>query len=292
MSLRSHWTSLRYRIEYGLFRLAGGLFRSLPVETASALSGALWRHVAPLTHRHGRALSHLGDAMPALSTTERERVIRAMWENLGRTFAESFHLDAIAASGRVTYENEDVLDAWAARPGGRVACAGHLGNWELAILGIMRTGARPWSIYRPMNNPHVNAEVLRMRSFLYTGGLVPKSASIPRQFLKVLRDGGSIGFLSDQRENNGIVVPLFGRPAPSTTFPAMLARSVGAPILMVRMRRLPGVRFVQSFELLPVAETGDRRADIEAATLAIQQTFERYIRDAPDQWMWAHRRWS
>ena len=256
------------------------------------MSGALWRHVAPLTHRHSRALSHLRDALPDLSESERERIIRSMWENLGRTFAESFHLDAIAASGRVTYENHDVLETWANRPGGRVACAGHLGNWELAILGIMRVGARPWSIYRPMNNPLVDAEVLRMRTFLYTGGLVPKSAAIPRQFLKIVRDGGTIGFLSDQRENNGIVVPLFGKPAPSTTFPAMLARSIGCPILMVRMRRLPGVRFVQSFELLDLPQSDDRKADIDAATLAIQKTFERYVRDAPDQWMWAHRRWS
>ncbi|WP_442916001.1 lysophospholipid acyltransferase family protein [Lichenihabitans sp. Uapishka_5] len=262
------------------------------MEVASALSGGLWRHVAPLTHRHGRALAHLRDAMPELDEPERERVIRAMWDNLGRTFAESFHLDAIAADGRVTFEDHAVLEAWAARPGGRVACAGHLGNWELAILGIMQVGAKPWSIYRPMNNPHVDADVLRMRSFLYTGGLVPKSGSVPRQFMKIVRDGGSIGFLSDQRENNGIVVPLFGKPAPSTTFPAMLARSVGAPILMVRMRRLPGVRFVQSFELLPVEETADRKADIEAATMAIQKTFERYVRQAPEQWMWAHRRWS
>ena len=256
------------------------------------MSGALWRHVAPLTHRHSRALSHLRDALPELAQAERERIIRSMWENLGRTFAESFHLDAIAASGRVAYENYELLEAWAARPGGRVACAGHLGNWELAILGIMRVGARPWSIYRPMNNPHVDAEVLRMRTFLYTGGLVPKSAAIPRQFLKIVRDGGTIGFLSDQRENNGIVVPLFGKPAPSTTFPAMLARSVGCPILMVRMRRLPGVRFVQSFELLDLPQSDDRKADVDAATLAIQKTFERYVRDAPDQWMWAHRRWS
>jgi Kdo2-lipid IVA lauroyltransferase/acyltransferase len=275
-----------------LFRFAGFIFTALPLERASDVSGALWRHVAPLTHRHGRALSHLRDALPALSEAERERVIRSMWENLGRTFAESFHLHEIAASDRVVYENEAVLRAWAARPGGRVACAGHLGNWELAILGIMQAGAAPWSIYRPMNNPLVDAYVRRLRGFLYTGGLVPKGPGIPRQFLKIVREGGTIGFLSDQRENNGITVSLFGRPAPSTTFPAMLARSVDAPVLMVRMRRLPGVRFVQSFELLDLPETDDRKADIEAATVAIQATFERYVRDAPDQWMWAHRRWS
>ena len=110
--------------------------------------------------------------------------------------------------------------------------------------------------------------------------------------MRVVRDGGTIGFLSDQRDNNGVTVPLFGKPAPSTTFPALLARTAGSPILMVRMRRLAGVRFVQSFELLEVPRTDDRQADVAVATAQIQAAFERYIRDAPEQWMWAHKRWS
>ena len=168
------WTQFRYRIEYWAFRAAGLIFGALPVETASAVSGSLWRHVAPFTSRHRRALGHLRDALPGKTSAEHEAIARDMWENLGRTFAESFHLQSLAASDRVSFENKDVLLRWAASEQGRVACAGHLGNWELAILGIMQVGAKPWSIYRALKNPIVDAEVLRMRSFLYTGGLLPK----------------------------------------------------------------------------------------------------------------------
>lgn len=286
------WPALRYRFEHTAFRAAGLLFRSMPVEAASAVSGALWRHVAPWAHRHKRALAHLAQAFPERTGEERERIARSMWENLGRTFGESFHLRDIAESDRITFENRDVLESWANRPGGKVACAGHLGNWELAILGIARQGARPWSIYRPLKNPLVDAEVLAMRQFLYEGGLVAKGPTLPRQFMRLARDGATIAFLADQRDHGGVPVPLFGIPAPSTLFPAMLARSIDAPILMVRMRRLPGVRFIQSFELLEMPRTTHRRADIEAGTALVQSAFERYIRDAPEQWMWAHRRWS
>ena len=215
-----------------------------------------------------------------------------MWENLGRTFGESFHLAEIAASGRVAFENEAVLSAWATTSGGKVACAGHLANWELAILGIKEQGANPWSIYRAASNPLVDQVMRRMREFLYTGGLVPKGPTLPRQFLRLVRDGGTVAFLADQRDYGGVEVPLFGVPAHSTVFPALLARTIQAPILMVRMRRLPGVRFVQSFELLPTIVTADRQADIAATTALVQAAFERYIRAAPDQWMWAHRRWG
>ena len=59
------------------------------------------------------------------------------------------------------------------------------------------------------------------------------------------------------------------------------------------MRRLGrAARFVQSFELIDTPNTDDRKADIAATTILIQAAVERYIRDAPEQWMWAHRRWG
>ena len=57
-------------------------------------------------------------------------------------------------------------------------------------------------------------------------------------------------------------MPFFGRPAPSTTFPALLAHSTGSPILVTCMRRLPGIRFVQTYELFDLPDTGDRKQDI------------------------------
>ena len=285
-------TKLKYGLEYAGFRLAAAILKGLGVEAASNLSAWVWRHLAPRSRRHKRALAHLARAFPEKSLAERERIALAMWENLGRTFGEAFHLETIASSGRVTMEGGEAFEEWASRPGGKVACAGHLGNWELAILGITQRGLKPWSIYQRIKNPMVDRDVSAMRSFLYTGGLLQKDPSLPRLFMRVLREGGTIGFLGDLRELSGVPVPFFGSPAPSTPFPALLARSIGAPILMVRMRRLPGVRFVQSFEVIEPPITADRKADIAQATAMIHAAFERYIRDSPEQWMWAHRRWG
>ncbi len=290
--MRRVWTSLKYRLEYAGFTLAAFILRSMSVETASNLSGWLWRHLAPRFRRHERALLHLERAFPEKTHAEREAIARAMWENMGRTFGEAFHLAEIASSGRIIMENPEVLRRWTAIPGGKVACTGHLANWELAAFGAKSQGLKPWGMYQRIKNPYVNREVARMRSPLFTGGLVQKSASVPRLFLRVVREGGAVGFLSDLREFGGVEVPFFGMPAPTTTFPALLARSVETPVLMARLRRLPGVRFVHSYEIVDTPVTDDRKADILATTVNIQATLERYIRDAPEQWMWAHRRWG
>ncbi len=292
LAMRLDWLSIRYRLEYLAFRAAARLFLALGLERASNLSGGLWRRFAPLFKRHKRALGQLGLAFPEKSEVECEAICRGMWENLGRNFAEAFFLRQIAEEGRVQYEDTETLEHWVSMPGGKVACAAHLANWELVILQAGRRGLRPWSIYQRIKNPLVDRDVVAMRSFLYTGGLVAKSASLPRQFLRLVRDGGTTAFLADLRDNNGVEVPFFGRPAPSTTFPALLAQAAGTPILVTCLRRLPGVRFVQTFELVDVPDTGDRRADLAAATASVQAVFEAFIREAPEQWMWAHRRWG
>ncbi len=126
--------SVRYRLEYLAFRAAARLLLCLGLERASNLSGAVWRRLAPFSKRHNRALNHLAQAFPEKSDAERQEICLGMWENLGRNFAEAFFLKEIAASGRITYEGLDAFEEWASLPAGRVACAAHLANWELAIL--------------------------------------------------------------------------------------------------------------------------------------------------------------
>ncbi len=290
--MRSAWRLTSHRLERVLFRTAGTLCRSLGLERASAVSGRIWRVVAPWSKRHGRALNHLALAMPETTPASREAIVRAMWENLGRTFAEAFFLPEIVESDRVTFENKAAFDTWRAWPGGKVACAAHLANWELAIAPATRSGLQPWSIYKRLRNPLVDADVHALRAPLYTGGLVPKEPGVPRRFLRVIRDGGTVGLLTDLRDGAGAVVPFFGRPAHTTTFPALLALSAGSPILVSCLRRVAGVCFVQSYALVSMPDSGDRKADLVTVTAEVQAVFEAFIRQWPDQWMWAHKRWG
>jgi KDO2-lipid IV(A) lauroyltransferase len=91
---------LRHRLEYSVFRAAQAAATALPLEAVSSTSGLAWRLIAPRLHRQERALRNLALAFPELSQAERERIAGAMWENLGRTFGESFHLKEIVAQKR------------------------------------------------------------------------------------------------------------------------------------------------------------------------------------------------
>jgi len=68
------------------------------------------------------------------------------------------------------------------------------------------------------------------------------------------------------------------------------SRTTGLPLYAGAALRQPNVRFVILIEPVPVPRTNDRAADAIAATAALQKQFEAYIREAPDQWMCAHRK--
>lgn len=286
------WKRSRYAIEYLGFRFVGLVFGALPVETASAFSGWMWRHIGPWNKRHARALGHLRLAFPEKTEAERERIVRAMWDNLGRVFAESFHLNEIAEGDRIVIEPREAMETLAQAGKATVFCAPHMANWELTIIGLVRPGLKPASIYQRIKNPFVDAFANRQRVPHYPGGLLPKDPATPRRLMRYARDGGTVAFLADLRDGKGLAVPFFGRPAPSTVFPAMVARAYSAPLYASYLVREKGVRFRFAMEEVPMTRTEDRDADIAAATAALQAAFERFIRKAPEQWMWAHRRWG
>jgi KDO2-lipid IV(A) lauroyltransferase len=281
---------LRYRLEYIVFRAAQAAATALPLEVVSSTSGLAWRLIAPRLHRQERALRNLALAYPELSDAERKRIAGAMWENLGRTFGESFHLKEIVAQKRVRFEPMEQLEE-IIRGGPCVVCGMHLGNWELVAYASKLMGVPFSGVYQRLSNPLVDEESRKLRAFLYDGGLLPKTPVTARSLMKAAKSGGYPAFLADLRDDNGAAVPFFGAPALATVFPALLARKTGLPLYAGAAFREPKVRFVIRGARIEIPHTNDPAADAVAGTAALHAQFEAFIRQAPEQWMWAHRKW-
>jgi KDO2-lipid IV(A) lauroyltransferase len=282
---------LRHRLEYVVFRAAQAAAAALPIEAVSATSGLAWRLIAPHLHRQERALRNLALAFPELSDATRKRIAAGMWENLGRTFGESFRLRTIADQKRIRFEPKERLEELI-HGGPCVLCGLHLGNWELVAYTSKLMGADFTGVYQRLSNPLVDEETRKLRAFLYEGGLLPKTPVTARALMKAARNGGYPAFLADLRDDNGATVPFFGRPVRATVFPALLARKTGLPLFAGAAFREPNARFVIRGAWVTVPHTDDDAADAVAGTAALHAQFEAFIRQAPEQWMWAHRKWD
>jgi len=266
---------------------------ALPMDAASALGGALARRIGPRLGISKRARRNLSAALPELSAPETERVLRDMWDNLGRVAAEYPHLRRIRVfppDGRVDTSGIEHLDR--AIAGGRpvIIFGGHLGNWEIAARAAGQYGIDVAQIYRAANNKLVDRMIARFRG---TGSeFIPKGAIASRRALAALRRGAHLTLLVDQKLNDGIAVPFFGRPAMTGPALALLALHFDCAVLPARVERLRGAHFRLTIDPpLPLPSSGERAADVAALMEAVNRMLEGWIRERPEQWFWLHSRW-
>jgi KDO2-lipid IV(A) lauroyltransferase len=282
-----------HRLEAAIAGFAGWVVGLLPLDWASALGGAMGRWIGPRLGITKRARTNLRDAMPGLSEAEAASIIRGMWDNLGRVAFEYPHLrriEVFATDGRVETSGLEHLDRALAAKRSVIMFSGHIGNWEIAALAGGQYGIDVAQIYRAANNPLIDRMVARLRGD--QGELIPKGTVASRRAVAALRRGGHLSLLADQKLNDGIPVPFFGRDAMTAPALALLALRFDCDVLPVRVERLKGARFrLTVHPPLPMPRTGERDADVAALMLAVNRTLEAWIRERPEQWFWLHRRW-
>lgn len=284
---------LRHWIEYAVVRSLYGLFACLSIDRASALGGWIGRTIGPRLRLSQRARDNLRTVFPEKSPEEIEHILRGMWDNLGRVFAEYPHLGRIKMydGDRVTVEGAHHVDQLREDGQGGIFFAGHIGNWELASLGATQRGVPLVHVYRAPNNPLV-AKLLEKARAPIGGAHHAKSPAGARALMKALRGGEHLGMLIDQKYNEGIAVPFFGRDAMTAPAIADFYFRFNVPVVPARVERLNGARFrLTVYPPIEFESTGDRDADRLAAMTRVNALFEDWIRDRPEQWLWLHRRW-
>lgn len=282
-----------YRLEYVGYLVMRFILRALPFRVASTLSSSLWRLLAPRLYRHPRALKHLRLAYPEKSEAECEAIAIGMWGNLGRTMAEAFVIDRLAKRDTVfefAIPPDIEADLRAKKP--MIITMPHLGNWELVAVVMTLFGHEFAAIYQRVLNPFVDRAVVRTRAPFYTAGLFPKGHDSVRNIMRLLKQGKAIGIVSDLRESRGLKIPFFNRDAKTSPFPAMLSVLYDAPIVATRCVRVAPDRFLIEMKYVTAPDGQTRDATIYNRTAAIHAIFEDWIRQYPEQWMWAHRRWD
>ncbi len=288
---------IRYRLEFWLARLFWALFAALPAATASNLGARLGAVLGRLPALARRAERNLHLAMPELDRRERAAIIAGVWQNLGRTLAELPHLcdftltEGVPAQGQIQVVGAEKLAKQQDHGRGSLLFGGHLANWELMNLVTAKLGRPVHLVYRAANNPLIDGWIWQVREGSSLSALA-KGRTAARGILSALKQGDPVGMLVDQKMNDGIAVPFFGRPAMTAPALAQLALQQNLAILPVRCERLAGAAFRVTF-LDPISyrQCGNRKEDVAAVMGLVNNMLEDWIRARPEQWLWLHNRW-
>lgn len=286
---------IRYFIEaipiYGFYYL----FKAMPIDAASATGGFIGRKLGMKLGKTKTARNNLKNVFPHLSHEEIENIIVNMWDNIGRNIGELPHIKNLKGKifqERIKITNEEYVKSAFAENNAKFFISGHFGNWEILSKYFTEYGhGKPVIIYRKANNPFVEKLIYKIRS-QYPAEMLQKGKKGAKEIIKAVMQKKSIGMLLDQKQNDGIAVPFFGRDAMTAPAVASLALKYNCQIIMVNIIRKKGAYFeIVAMPPIDIKDTGNHTEDVYNIMLTINKYFEDFIRENPSQWFWIHNRW-
>jgi len=289
---------MRHRLEYApvwlLVRFLGVLPRPLARATGILLARLVYLLHARLRHV---GLRNLELAFPEMKPAERRRILRQVFNNLGRQLAEFCLFPQYTREnvGQVAiYDGFENYEHASARGKGVIYLTAHFGGWELSSFVHSLNGYPMRILVRPLDNPYLDALVDRYRT--RHGNTAIRKQEFARGVLEAMRAGEAVGILMDQNmaPQQGVFVDFFGIPACTASIVARVALRTDAAVVPSFAIWDPEIRRykLHADPALELVRTGDDEADILANTATFTKVIESYARRYPEQWLWVHRRWK
>ncbi len=187
----------------------------------------------------------------------------------------------------IQVEGLEHLKAVAGRP--VIALAPHFIGLNMGGIRVAHEYPGTASIYSRQKNPVLDRIFLRARTRFGAPHLVSRQEGL-RSVIRVIQSGKPFYFLPDMDFGirDAIFSPFFGVPTATITALPRLARLTGAAVLPVVTRQVGEgyvARFYPEWKDYP---TGDLEADVRRMNAFIEER----VREMPEQYFWAHKRFK
>lgn len=286
---RQSGTTAQWLTDLAIRGLIAGLL-ALPYRWRVPFCGwVMSRVVSPLAGWPRRIRDNLALTLPDMPATERERMVRRVPDNVGRTVIEIYSgKEFIDRATRLPLTGDGVAALEAARAEGRpvILATGHFGNYDAARAALIARGFPLGALYRRMKNPWFNDHYVRAMATIGQP-IFERGRSGMGQMLRHLKSGGMLGILPDQRMGAGVKLMFFGQEALTALSAAEMALKYGALLIPTYAIRQP-----DGLDFQIVVDAPIPPGSPEAMTQALNDNLERLVRRHPDQWFWIHRRWK
>jgi KDO2-lipid IV(A) lauroyltransferase len=264
-----------------------------PLRALHALGDGIGRLLWLIPNNRRRtALRNIAACFPEMTPAEQAALCRESLRHEMKSVAETpfFWLgpkDKLLASIHQS-TGEELLEQALARGKGVILLTMHLGGWEAA--GHAYATRHPITgLYKPQGGA---LEALGLKGRSRTGAklIATQGGSVRQQAIPLLANNEALYFMPDQDppEGRGIFAPFFGVMAHSPVLVAKLVQETGAAVIFMYSERLPkGRGFVAHYHAAP---EGIDSPDLLTAVTAMNLGVERCVRECPQQYWWAYRR--
>ena len=257
--------------------------------------GAIGAGLGSLLYRFGRGhvtRVNLALCFPAMPESERHALGLRHFRMLGRNAVE---LSMMVWGSEeqllrlVRHEGLEHLREAASSGQPVIAFAPHFIGLNMGGIRVAYEWPGSASIYSRQKNPVLDRLFLKARTRFGDPVLVSRQDGL-RAIIRVIRSGKALYFLPDMDfgPRDAIFSPFFGVPTATITALPRLARITAAKVIPVVTRQEGEgyvARFYPAWEDYP---TGDLEADVRRMNAFIEDR----VREMPEQYFWAHKRFK
>lgn len=234
-------------------------------------------------------------ALPHLSEKERLSIEKKFYSHLCDMFLEMIKTLTISqkeVEKRFTFTNLEVYHELEKQNKSIALLCAHYASYEWVVSMNYHITYKGFGIYKKIANPHFDKLVKQIRSkfkaaLITTKETIPTIAENHKQGILCL-----YGFASDQSPKKNAAyhwAPFMGHIVPVHTGAEMLAKRFDMNVIFLRTKKIKRGYYEASFELLSNDAKSVPNYDITDRFL---QLVEEQIHEAPEFYLWTHKRWK
>ncbi|MDT0557488.1 lysophospholipid acyltransferase family protein [Ichthyenterobacterium sp. W332] len=246
-------------------------------------------------YRKKVVISNLKLVFPNKNDDELKRITKAFYHHLCDMMVEAIKSMTISEKEmkkRFTFSNVEEIQRIENNNKSIILMCAHYGSWEWIFILQTYVKSKGYAVYKRLANKYFDRLVKRIRA-RYNSHLIVTKETIP--ILKSSKSKGELtinGFVSDQtpkpqtafhwQEFMGIKVPVH-------TGAEMIAKKLDMAVVFFGVERLKRGYYRTTFKTL--AENPNDFKDYEITDLFLKLV-EDQINEAPEYYLWTHKRWK
>lgn len=272
------------------------LFSFLPFFVLRIIEKFVFFLLNRIVHYRGNVIMiNLKNAFPDKNDEELKLIKTRFYRYFSRLMIENikmFNLSNKDLQKYIELENPGLLNEYFKKGKDVAVMAAHYGNWEW-LLGLRKDiPHHPVAIYKPLNNKFFDHLIKHQRS-RYGTELV-NMREIPRVLLRHAANKLKVltVFISDQSpvwEEIQYWARFMNQDTPVYLGPEKLAGKMKMAVVYFRVKIREDNRY--SVEVIPITDDASE-SDKFLITEHYFELLEQDIRNAPEYWLWSHRRWK
>ena len=205
---------------------------------------------------------------------------------------KSMNISLKSMKARYTFKNLDIIKDFEKQKKSIVLMCAHYGSWEWIFILQTYTSHRGYGIYKRLQNKYFDRLIKSIRA-RYNSYLITTKETF--KVLEEAKKNGILsmnGFASDQSPKKNKAYhwnEFMGIKVPVHTGAEMLAKKLDMPIVFFAVERKKRGYYEATFQTLAENPTDFKDYEI---TDKFMKLVEKQIHEAPEYYLWTHKRWK